>query len=424
MDAIWPILTDATNVVSQAVPILANMVPPARAGNMDGAVSIGKKFGLTISAQNCNSLNLTGISKNFDEKIAAITSVKTDIIFLSDIRQVNQNGVCNDQRTFNAFKDSKNKSYYFAHNSSKNSRGTAILIGHNLDFQILDEIRDPNENFLLLKVKIGEQSIVLGSIYGPNGTDNNFFTNLELGLRNLQIGGRLAIVLGGDWNTTWDTRPPAVNIDIFKMAAAPNTANCERLHRLSEVFNITDPFRILYPEKIDFSYSPFGTVRKNRSRIDFFLVSEALLEKLHDCTISSSPLTELFDHKNIAVKFCAPTFFPTEKKLSNNFLDEPVLKFAVESTAKLTHLLWINTNSVANIRQKNNLGAFLIEEKARNNEVRNEIKRYFSIKLQLAREDDGSGELIAENDNAVNCLRNIEVLLAESEELETYHNSK
>ena len=65
---------------------------------------------LTFSAQNCNSLNLTGLSKNFSTKVSAITSCKSDVILLSDIRLLGCNGVKNDERVFNAFRDSSEKS--------------------------------------------------------------------------------------------------------------------------------------------------------------------------------------------------------------------------------------------------------------------------------------------------------------------------
>ena len=121
--------------------------------------------------------------------MAAITSVKTDVIFLSDVRVVNSCGVRNDMRVAGAFKDAKNKSYSMFWNSSKNSRGTAILIGNNLDFEPIRDVKDIEENFLLIKVRIGSQSIILGAVYGPNGTDGEFFTRLSEGLNLLQEGG-------------------------------------------------------------------------------------------------------------------------------------------------------------------------------------------------------------------------------------------
>jgi hypothetical protein len=57
-----------------------------------------------------------------------------------------------------------------------------------------------------------------------------------------------------------------------------------------------DPYRILHPRKREFTYVP-RTAAKNRSRLDFFLISEKYISILDKCTISSSLLTKLFDHK-------------------------------------------------------------------------------------------------------------------------------
>jgi hypothetical protein len=34
--------------------------------------------------------------------------------------------------------------------------------------------------------------------------------------------------------------------------------------------HLVDPFRIRYPDAADFTYAPFGLLRKTRSRLDFF----------------------------------------------------------------------------------------------------------------------------------------------------------
>jgi hypothetical protein len=43
---------------------------------------------LIFDIQNCNSLNLTGLTSNFDLKMAAILNGEADVILLSDIRLI------------------------------------------------------------------------------------------------------------------------------------------------------------------------------------------------------------------------------------------------------------------------------------------------------------------------------------------------
>ena len=62
---------------------------------------------------------------------------------------------------------------------------------------------------------------------------------------------------------------------------------------------LLDPFRYLHPNLKDFSYTPYGTMRRNRSRIDFFLVSEAVISNVNKCDIAQGVCKKFFDHKAI-----------------------------------------------------------------------------------------------------------------------------
>ena len=53
-------------------------------------------------------------------------------------------------------------------NSTKNSRGVAILINNKVQHKVLESIASQDENYLLLKVIINGIQLVIGSVYGPN----------------------------------------------------------------------------------------------------------------------------------------------------------------------------------------------------------------------------------------------------------------
>jgi len=144
--------------------------------------------------------------------------------------------------------------------------------------------------------------------------------------------------MGGDWNTTWDNRPVQVNIDTFHMANPPNSQNSNFLKNMCENFDLCEPFRLLYPNKKDFTYQPFGMVRLNRSRIDFFCISNSLTNFLEEATISTSVLCSLFDHKNIRLSFGAGPLPEKTKILTNRFLDSPILKAVVRVSAYRCHI--------------------------------------------------------------------------------------
>jgi exonuclease III len=90
---------------------------------------------LSISSINCNSLNMASI-KNQDLKLHGITSLKTDIILLSDIRLSNKNLVSCASDISKKFLTNNNGCYEFFFNSTKNKRGVGILINKNLDFAV------------------------------------------------------------------------------------------------------------------------------------------------------------------------------------------------------------------------------------------------------------------------------------------------
>ncbi len=91
--------------------------------------------------------------------------------------------------------------YSIHHNSTDNSRGTAILVSNRLSIVIEDSFRDDECNILLLKVRLGDISLTLGSIYGPNTDNQQFFRKLSDEIQRFNTD---FVIISGDWNTTYD----------------------------------------------------------------------------------------------------------------------------------------------------------------------------------------------------------------------------
>jgi exonuclease III len=303
---------------------------------------------VSFDIQNCNSFNLTGLASNLDLKIAAITTRGADIILLSDIRLVSVQGVSASQRLKNCLRDCSIKKYDLFYNSTMNSRGVAVLVSKDLDIHINNDFRDNEENFLVLDCTINGIKYGIGAVYGPNNTSRVFYNGLSTEIRTLRTSGVVNIVLGGDWNTTWDRRPVTDNIDTFCMAGLPNAKNSELLENMCIDFGLTDPFRVLYPDRREYTYIPFGMVRLNRSRLDFFIISNYMLEMVHDCVVDSSLKCKLFDHKCVTLNIHKQIKqLPKKNVLSNSFLTQKALLFLVEIASHKTHLYSLNTESLA-----------------------------------------------------------------------------
>ncbi len=269
-------------------------------------------------------MNISTKCKKTDQKINAITRERSEIIFLSDIRlnTANQSYSTHDIEKKFAF-----KGYDLFHNSKGSSRGVGILLSKKLDYTINTARYDPGDNYLLMHVTIADQNLILGAVYGPNGNDDAFFEMLD---GELELLERAPTVLGGDWNATWDNSDVNLNMDVLNMANIPSRIRSNRIGALSRKFELTDPFRILNPTKVDFTYVPNAVANTNRSRIDFFLISESILASCKNSSISNSLTSTLFDHKQINLDF-KKRIKKNREKIKDTILKDPMLELYIKS---------------------------------------------------------------------------------------------
>jgi exonuclease III len=197
------------------------------------------------------------------------------------------------------FLTNSSKSYNFIYNSDKNSRGVGILIDSSLTYTITDSYKDSNQNILGLNITLDGISFFLVSIYGPNDNDKSFFNNLyNVLISNLDR----PIIVGGDWNTTYSTSDSSSNIDILHMQKPSSQIRSGWLNEICLGADLIDPYRAFYPSRRDYTFIPHGT-KKNRSRLDFFLISSDKLHFAKRCIIANSLSTSLFDHKLVSLSF-------------------------------------------------------------------------------------------------------------------------
>jgi exonuclease III len=186
---------------------------------LDSAMALfdGKKF--SISCVNCNSLNMSASAKwNQTLKICGITKLKSDIIFLSDVRISNKNLVSGEDDLKNQLVNNPYGRYNAYFNSTKNKRGVGILINSSLQTNIIEIIKSEDENLLLIRAELAGSEVRLISIYGPNNNDLLFYENIK---NLLQDTGTSPVIMGGDWNCTFSSENLPDNIDCLNMARPP-----------------------------------------------------------------------------------------------------------------------------------------------------------------------------------------------------------
>jgi exonuclease III len=256
-------------------------------------------------------------------KLIAITALCSDIIFLSDLRLNGDTDAV--EKISKIFMCNNKLNYYFHHNSNTNSRGAGILIACDFPCKIIYTYKDLDDNILGLVIESSGNIFSICSVYGPNDNNKSFFSSLS---RFIKSVGDVPIVIGGDWNATYSQSPSSYNPDTLNMSSPPSLIRSGWIADLCSSFGLLDPFRAFHPTRRDFTYFPHGA-RKNRSRIDFFLISESQLTSCRSCNISPWLSTSLFDHKSVTIDFTKekvkPKLFINRTIIANPRMEDVVL---------------------------------------------------------------------------------------------------
>jgi exonuclease III len=261
---------------------------------------------------------------------------------INDIRLCNKSGVSDLRFITEILSVNPYCPYNFFHQSKSNSRGVGILIKKSLNFSCTGEERDQlTDNYLLLRADINSSTVILGSIYGPNENNPNFYVSLKNSIQRL--GGHPCI-LGGDWNATQSCLPLASNIDVLNMQALPSIANSKKIKEMCLELGLSDPFRVLFPNKLDYSYAPWGNTRNNRSRLDFFVISNNIIPLVTDCWIKPSVQSRLFDHKAVFLDFTVTKPMSSRPNITNRILNDPDIDKVVELSSLECYSIYLEGN--------------------------------------------------------------------------------
>ncbi len=95
--------------------------------------------------------------------------------------------------------------------------------------------------------------LTIGSIYGPNGTDIEFYNRLRAKVEDWG----LPFILGGDFNTTLCRILGEGNLDREGGGRPPNQLNGNEILKWIDEGDCIEPFRALYPNQKEVSYLPF-----------------------------------------------------------------------------------------------------------------------------------------------------------------------
>ena len=169
------------------------------------------------------------------------------------------------------------------------SRGVMILINNNFSCDTGQILTDPDGNYVIVELKIMDETITLASIYGPNDDRPIFYKKLR---QKISEFGNNKVIICGDWNLVLNPEEDTENYRHVN-----NPAARQEVLKFIDEDNYIDIFRFCKDEK-GFTWRRLNPEKK-QARLDFFLISEETFEIANDCNTVSGYRT---DHSAITLQ--------------------------------------------------------------------------------------------------------------------------
>ena len=171
----------------------------------------------------------------------------------------------------------------FISHGTNHSKGVITLINPSVSFKVEKVIPDKQGRFIILKLSLEEKVIVLVNIYAPNDVAQHvaFFKILN---QQLEEFAQDTTVIGRDFNC-------ALTSNVSKKSAV-----IQEINTLCDLYNLSDVWRSLNKEKQRFTWRT--KLFKIQCRLDFFLVSQELIQLAKKCDIVHAPES---DHSTVSL---------------------------------------------------------------------------------------------------------------------------
>ena len=228
------------------------------------------------------SLNCRGLANDFKRRdtLNFLREKKPDIILLQDIHigENNANRIILEW----GFEG-------FISPGSSRSRGVAILFNNTFSYKINQVKKCPDGNYVLAKVSFLNRTVAVGSIYGPNEDNPEFYKELFKEVQSMECD---EILLGGDWNLVMDP-----SLDYVSYSKINNKKARQTLLDEIQNFELVDIWRTQHCDARNYTWST--DKKRKRARLDYFLTSEGIANITTESNIS---LGYRSDHSMIDMK--------------------------------------------------------------------------------------------------------------------------
>ena len=233
----------------------------------------------------CLSLNVRGLNKSIERRTVFRWLHKQNhhIIFL-------QESYCSKDLE-PIWENEWGGKAFFSHGTN-HSKGVTTLINPSVNCKVVKVTSDIQGRFIILKLSLEEKVSVLVNIYPPNDLAQQvaFFKRLN---QQLEEFAQDTIVIGGDFNRALTSNDKRGGKPVSKKSAV-----IQEISTVCDVYNLTDAWRSLNKDKQCFTWRTKSF--RIQCRLDFFLVSQELIQSTKKCEIVYAPES---DHSTVSLVF-------------------------------------------------------------------------------------------------------------------------
>ena len=207
---------------------------------------------------------------------------------------------------------------YFSHGSN-HSKGVAVLVNKNVDYEVNECICDNNGRYIIIDAVINNTAFVLVNAYAPTcnmpNEQVNFFLELCNKIQNVNQDGNKFIIVGGDMNIL-------MNVLLDRDGGNPryNGNVMEKVHDLLNKCDLIDIWRVRNPNLRQYTWRQNSPLIQ--SRLDYWFVSDSLQDFISSVSINPSIKS---DHSAICMKLACnfnSVKGPSYWKFNNSLCDD------------------------------------------------------------------------------------------------------
>jgi len=178
-------------------------------------------------------------------------------------------------------------SIYCAHGNT-NSKGVAILFHPSISHELLDKHTDKNGRYLIIRVKMLDEILVFVNCYLPTkNNEREQCTVLREIIDVLNNFSNDSLIIGGDFNVTLN---PYLEKSGGKIDPNESKQFRQEMNALLISFKVEDILRNAFPDDKLFTWH--NKTKGISSRLDYWFLSENLLNRIRNCKIKTALYTD------------------------------------------------------------------------------------------------------------------------------------